>query len=168
MKQLRLLLLISFLTLTGCTSKGEVITTSPLANDSTSDIVVEIKGAVKYPGIYILPSTALVNDVITLAGGVTSYANLSNVSLVGKLANNQMIYIPSHMEGGTTTSKLVNINAASLAELMTLPGIGESKAQSVIEYRNKVGGYHQIEDIMKVPGIGEAMFAKIKDYISVS
>lgn len=168
MKQLKGLLLLGIFLLTGCGAKGEVITTTPLTNDSSSDIVVEIKGAVKYPGIYMLASDALINDVIMLAGGTISGADLSSVNLVGKLSSNQMIYIP-YIEGSQPeSSKLININTATLTELMSLPGIGESKAQSIIEYRKKTGGYQQIEDIMKVPGIGEAMFAKIKNNIRVS
>lgn len=70
-------------------------------------------------------------------------------------------------QGGTSGSGLVNLNTATKEELMTLKGIGEAKAEDIIRYREKSGGFKKIEDIMKISGIKEAGFQKIKDNITV-
>ena len=171
--------------------------------DDTSDLIyVDIKGAVKKPGVYQVKSNSIVNDVIKLAGGLTSGATTKNINLSQKITNEMVIYIfkkseltttkesikcdtkcdtkcePKIIEVNncitTTTSinnesnenSLININTASKEELMNLSGIGESKADAIIEYRNK-NKFIKIEDIMNVSGIGEAAFAKIKDNITV-
>lgn len=171
--------------------------------DDTSDLIyVDIKGAVKKPGVYQVKSNSIVNDVIKLAGGLTSGATTKNINLSQKITNEMVIYIfkkseltttkesikcdtkcdtkcePKIIEVNncitTTTSinnesnenSLININTASKEELMNLTGIGESKADAIIEYRNK-NKFIKIEDIMNVSGIGEAAFAKIKDNITV-
>lgn len=166
--------------------------------DNTSDLFyVDIKGAVKKPGVYQVKSNSIVNDVIKLAGGLTSGATTKNINLSQKITNEMVIYIfkkselttkesikcdtkcePKIIEVNncitTTTSinndsnenSLININTASKEELMNLSGIGESKADAIIEYRNK-NKFIKIEDIMNVSGIGESAFAKIKDNITV-
>lgn len=138
------------------------------------DIVVEIKGAVKYPGIYHFNySPVLVYDVIEMAGGLTSVANTDNLNMAAVISNNSCIVVGQSEEDssytlneGETISK-ININTASLDELISLPGIGEKKAQSIISYRKENGFFKQIEDLKNVEGIGNALFESIKDDICV-
>ena len=138
------------------------------------EIVVEIKGAVKYPGIYHFNySPVLVYDVIEMAGGLTSVANTDNLNMAAVITNNSCIVVCQSKEDasytlseGETTSK-ININTASLEELMSLSGIGEKKAQSIISYRKENGFFKKIEELKNVEGIGNALFESIKDDICV-
>lgn len=146
------------------------------------NIVVEIKGEVKKPDVYTLEDESIVKDVIDLAGGVTKEADLSNINRAKKLQNHELIYIRNkneinnniedntdvnNIETTTNTSNMVNINSATLEELKTLNGVGDAKANGIIEYREKNGGFTSIDQIKEVDGIGEKMFEKIKDKIEV-
>lgn len=159
--------------------------------NSTADIEVieifpiHIMGEINNPGVYQADSTMIVNDLISLAGGLTSEADLLLVNLADQLIPYQKIYIPNSEEIDHSlviqqnkqnefqnnyhdSDKLpsININTANLAELQSLNGIGPSKAESIIEFRNRNGSFKTIEELMLVPGIKEASFDKIKDNIT--
>ena len=145
-------------------------------DDSNTDIYVHICGAVINPGVYQVPAGTRVYQALELAGGSSDDAYLSGINLADKLADGQKVYIPAEGENaegilstdsGGVQSVMVNINTASEAELMTLPGIGQSRAKDIINYRVKNGFFESIDDIMKVSGIKEAAFEKIKDLIKV-
>ena len=145
-------------------------------DDSNTDIYVHICGAVINPGVYQVPVGTRVYQALELAGGSSDDAYLSGINLADKLADGQKVYIPAEGENaegilstdsGGVQSVMVNINTASEAELMTLPGIGQSRAKDIINYRVKNGLFESIDDIMKVSGIKEAAFEKIKDLIKV-
>ena len=145
-------------------------------DDSNTDIYVHICGAVINPGVYKVPAGTRVYQALELAGGSSDDAYLSGINLADKLADGQKVYIPSEGENaegilstdsGDVQSVMININTASEAELMTLPGIGQSRAKDIINYRVKNGLFESIDDIMKVSGIKEAAFEKIKDLIKV-
>ena len=145
-------------------------------DDSNTDIYVHICGAVINPGVYQVPAGTRVYQALELAGGSSDDAYLSGINLADKLADGQKVYIPyegENAEGilstdsGDVQSVMININTASEAELMTLPGIGQSRAKDIINYRVKNGLFESIDDIMKVSGIKEAAFEKIKDLIKV-
>ena len=173
--------------------KQEINSNISFVDDSvettTEDInsfYVDIKGAVKKPGVYKVSENMIVNDLIKLAGGLTKNAYTKNINLASKLKEGMVVYVyskneltttkilndvkyevPSSNEETTTvTNGKVNINTASKEELMTLSGVGESKAIAIIDYRSK-NKFNTIEDIMNVSGIGESAFAKIKEYITV-
>ncbi len=136
---------------------------------------VDIKGCIKNPGVYKLVKGSRVKDVIELAGGLTSDSDTSNINLAKIIEDEMVININSVNDNSgnnygmnsTNLSDLININTASLEQLMTLSGIGESKAKSIISYREENGNFNEIEDITKVSGIGQALYEKIKDYITV-
>ena len=144
-------------------------------------ITVEIKGAVNKPDVYILDENSIINDLIALAGGVTESADLKSINRAKKLQNHEMIYIADKNEesnnssvsvntssGSSSQSEiLVDINTATTEQLKTLNGIGDSKAKSIIEYRDQNGGFKSIEEIKNVTGIGDKMFEKVKDKITV-
>lgn len=157
------------------------------------EFYVDIKGAVKKPGVYKVSEKNIVKDVIDMAGGLKSTAVTSNINLSKKVTSEMVIYVYTKSELTTAkttkiisdekilittepvkdesnsdqnTRKLININVASKTELMTIPNIGESKADSIIIYRTE-NKFNKIEDIMNVSGIGESVFAKIKEFITV-
>ncbi|MBQ7031037.1 MAG: helix-hairpin-helix domain-containing protein [Bacilli bacterium] len=171
---------------------------------------VEIKGAVKNPGVYEVDSTNIINDIVKLSGGFTKKAYTKNINLSRKVSNELVIYVYTETEykkaiekeaqpicecatydisncvnnvvseivsSDKDTSfendikqennKLVNINSASKEELMTVSGIGESKADNIIEYRTANGSFKSIEEIKNVNGIGDSLYEKIKDSITI-
>lgn len=157
------------------------------------EFYVDIKGAVKNPGVYLVNENNIIKDIIDMAGGLSKNATTSNINLSEKVKSEMVIIVNTKSElttKKTTTSttnsnnticttrvinscddekeenKLININTASKEELMKIPNIGESKADSIIIYRNE-NRFNKIEDIINVNGIGEALFVKIKDYITV-
>lgn len=109
------------------------------------------------------------------AGGLTEQAEMANVNLAQKLTDGQMVYIPTKGERlstpATTTSQAsqekVNLNTATVAELQTLEGVGEKKAEQIIAYREANGGFKQITDLKAVSGIGEKRFEALKDKLTI-
>ena len=151
-----------------------------LTEDDTSDdrIYVYICGQVEHPGVYQLAADQRVYALIDLAGGLTNQADETCVNQAQTLTDGQMIYIPAVGEEGLKVSDSssetiqtgdgkVNINTADLATLMSLPGIGEGKAQSILNYRQEHGSFESVEDIMNVEGIKEGTYTKLKDKITV-
>lgn len=152
-------------------------TATPLPTPTPRPLRVYVSGAVTNPDVYELPIESIVKDAIEAAGGATSKADLDRINLALSVADGQHIYVPKQGEesppigpptepSSTTSVKIrskININTASQSEIETLPGIGPSKAQGIIENRP----YDSIEEIQKVPGIGEGTFKKIKDLITV-
>lgn len=151
---------------------------SNITETSEELISVYICGEVINPGVYEVSRGAIVNDVVNIAGGLTSDAARNRINLVYIIESNISIYIPSENEDYTSeivwgnsssensSSSLININSGSIDALMSLPGIGQSTANAIIEYRQS-NPFTRIEDIMNVPGIGEAKFNAIKDLICV-
>ncbi len=153
-----------------------------VVSQADKNIVVEIKGEVKKPDVYILNENAIIKDLIEAAGGLTENADLTNINRAKKLQNHDLIYIANKneaikgnqsAESGSSSKdtgnsdKKININTANLEELKTLNGVGDAKAKSIIEYREKNGGFKSIDDIKNVTGITEKMFEKIKEQIEV-
>lgn len=179
----------------------------PLSEDKNETYMVDIKGAVKTPGVYEVNSNSIINDVIKLAGGLksnasTKYINLSKKvsdemvlmiytnSEISKMSNptNQVcevsteditkcdgtsIIVSSSTVSGDSNSSIsgasakISINNGTKEQLMTLSGVGESKALAIIEYRTKNNGFKSLEELMNVSGIGELAYNKIKDDITL-
>ena len=153
-------------------------------NSEKSGIYVYICGEVINPGVYELSGDSRIYEAVDAAGGFTENAARECVNLASKVSDGMQITIYNREEAaslqadsasvggnagksGTSGSGLVNLNTATKEELMTLKGIGESKADDIIRYREKSGGFKKIEDIMKISGIKENGFQKIKDSITV-
>ena len=135
-----------------------------------SKIIIDIKGEVNNPGSYEIDDGKRIKDAIELAGGLTKEAYIDNINLSSKLNDEMLIIIPKKEEQEEKTvikDTKISINTANINELMNISGIGKSKAQSIIDYRNKHGRFNSINDIMNVSGIGQSTFDKIKDYIKV-
>lgn len=140
----------------------------------TKRIYVHICGEVRQPGVYEVAEGSRIYELLALSGGATEKGQPDAVNLADVLRDGDRIVIPSKEEAAVTAAAeqggsdgLVNINTASMEQLMTLPGIGEAKASDIIQYREKNGGFEEISDIMKISGIKEALFEKIQDRITV-
>ncbi len=138
-----------------------------------AEICIYIVGEVVNPGVYMLRENSRVCDAIEVAGGFTEQAAKDYLNLAGRISDGEKIIVYSMEQVNEQMiiekqSSLININTASIDKLMTLPGIGESRAKDIIKYREKNGRFEAIEDIMKVSGIKEAAFSKIEDLITVN
>ena len=140
-------------------------------------ITVDVKGAVKSPGIYNLPLGSRVNDAVQKAGGMTENADSKNLNLAQKVSDESLVYVPSKEETdiqeaspNTTSSKeskKVNINKASLEELKQVKGLGAKRAQDIIDYRESNGKFKSVDELKKVSGIGAKTIEKLKEYVTV-
>ncbi|MDO5155680.1 MAG: helix-hairpin-helix domain-containing protein [Eubacteriales bacterium] len=139
-------------------------------------IYVYVCGHVVHPGVYAVLSEARICDALALAGGVTEDGVEEALQQAEKMQDGQTLYVPGrdevdqeqHFEKQDEAEDgLVNINSASAEELKQLPGIGDSKANTIINYRNEHGGFQAIEDLMQIPGIKEGVYLKIKNMIKV-
>ena len=150
--------------------KSEVSTTQETV------IFVDIKGAVKNPGVYQMKVGDRVKDALEAAGGLTEEADSQKVNLAKRLEDQMVIVVPKVGEeseeiptGETrkeaTKEGKVNINTATVEELKTLKGVGEKKAEAIIEYRKKNGSFKTKEDLMKVRGIGKKLFDSFQERI---
>lgn len=135
---------------------------------------VHICGEVVSPGVYEVAADARVCDVLLLAGGFTKEAATDAVNMAEKVCDGMQVVIPGVTEAQVAAELAsqaedgrVNLNTASMAQLCTLPGIGESRAAAIIAYREEHGGFEDAEEIMKVSGIKEGMFEKLKEYVYV-
>lgn len=158
------------------------VTESEFKNTS---IMVDIRGAVKKPGVYSLDQDSRVVDLVNKAGGFLEDADLNRVHLSKKLSDEELIYVYKkgeenrndivQLDKSTDSNSLnksqsngkVNLNNSSLEELKTLPGIGDITAKKIIEYREKNGGFKSIEELKKVDRIGEKTFNKLSDKVDI-
>lgn len=143
--------------------------------------LVDVKGAVENPGVYEVMLDERVIDVIEKAGGLKEGADETKINFAGRVTDEMVLYIPLIGEEGenmivsagassTSTSQgegKININKATSDELQNLPGIGPSKAEAIIAYREDSGLFQTIDDLKLVTGIGDKTFEKLKDQIIV-
>ncbi|HEW0837096.1 TPA: helix-hairpin-helix domain-containing protein [Streptococcus pneumoniae] len=142
-------------------------------------ITVDVKGAVKSPGIYDLPVGSRVNDAVQKAGGLTEQADSKSLNLAQKVSDEALVYVPTNGEEavsqqtglGTASSiskeKKVNLNKASLEELKQVKGLGGKRAQDIIDHREANGKFKSVDELKKVSGIGAKTIEKLKDYVTV-
>ena len=145
-------------------------------NRHDEKIFVDVKGAVKHPGVFETTKDKRVKDLIEEAGGLLDDADTATLNLSQKVKDQMVIYVLKHGEkpkqisdGGSSLSNtdVININTANKEQLMKISGVGKTKAEAIISYREKKGDFKKKEDITKVRGIGKATFEKIKDKIEV-
>lgn len=154
--------------------EAEVLEKSISSNGEYEEslLMVYVCGQVNNPGVYELPEGARVTDAITAAGGMTEAAASEYLNQAATLADGQKICVPTPEEAEQETvlqqkDGKVNINTADVNELMSLSGVGESRAEAIVRYREETGGFRSIEEIMNIEGIKEGIFQKIKDKICV-
>lgn len=171
-------------------SQEEMVQTAAENATEPIELYVHVCGAVEAPGVYVLPEGSRVVDAVEAAGGTLESASEESLNQALPVTDGMQIYVPTMEEaeksqewihtgersgqpGSAAVSESngstgkININTADVTTLCTLPGIGESRASSIVAYREEHGGFSTIEDIMKVSGIKDAAFGKIKDKICV-
>ena len=151
---------------------------TPEATPTPRPLRVYVSGAVKDPDVYELAANSIVKDAVLAAGGATDEADLDRINLAAPLADGQQIYVPHQGEedfpveppsrAPAADDNKININTADAVALESLPGIGPSLAQRIIDYREANGPFAQIEDIVNVSGIGPGILAKIEDLIKTN
>jgi competence protein ComEA len=143
-----------------------------------STVIVYVSGAVSAPDVYELPLDARIKDLVLAAGGLTADADVKHINLAERLKDSEHVHVPRQGEDlddaavaadttGATESGPLDLNTASASDLDSLPGIGKSFADRIIEYRTTNGPFASVEDLQKVKGIGAALFAKIAPLVSV-
>lgn len=175
-------------------STQEVSSTFSINNNG--NLYVDIKGAVNHPGAYQMNDNQRVGDVIEKAGGLISNADLNRVNLAQKLNDQMIIYVPrkgetipislnsqqtqnnnpsnsteatanSNAEQHASSTGKINLNTATLDQLQQLDGVGEKKAQKIINYRQQHNGFKQIDELKNVDGIGDKSFEKLSSQVCV-
>ncbi len=158
--------------------------TTEIENETFETIYVHISGEVRNPGVYSVHTNTRLYQVIDMAGGMTDKAYQGDLNLAEAVCDGQKIYVMSKKQHRrmdseskqstndnnvqTTDTNLVNINVATVQQLTTLPGIGDTKAAAIVAYRDENGNFSSIEDIKNVSGIGEATFSNIESMITVN
>ncbi|WP_270235458.1 helix-hairpin-helix domain-containing protein [Streptococcus anginosus] len=149
-------------------------------------LTVDVKGAVKNPGIYQLKKTSRINDAIQKAGGLTTDADSKSINLAQKLTDEAVVYVATVGENAASvasntgqsstlgTSEVasqkgnkVNLNTANLSELQTVSGIGQKRAQDILDYREANGKFNSVDDLKNVSGVGAKTLEKLKEYVTV-
>ncbi|KEZ88640.1 hypothetical protein IO99_00185 [Clostridium sulfidigenes] len=153
-------------------------------NVNDSKIVVDIKGAVKAPKEYELKAGSRVRDLIEIAGGLTPEADEEKIYFskiledeqcikiykVGEEVLDSEIEVEEQQEKGTgavDSKGKININKATVDELMTIPGIGQVKAQSIVDYRNENGKFNSVDELTNITGIGVKTLEKLRDKVDI-
>jgi len=134
-----------------------------ITTSQTPKLMADVRGEVQNPGFYELDLEYTIGDAIDAAGGLTVYAANDGIAVNVNLKNMAFIYVPNTNEA----PQRININTAEPWLLDALPGIGETLAQRIIDYRNENGSFMSIDEIKNVSGIGESTFNKIKAKIKV-
>jgi competence protein ComEA len=175
------------------TSRAGQVATSPTASSSQvasshdERVFVDVQGAVKHPGLYQFSSTMRIADALKAAGGLVERADRQRINLAMRLTDQQQVYIPLKGEkvsetagsvpsGSTATTAssqatgtpvaVVNLNTATVTELQQLTGIGEKKAQKIVDYRTDHGHFQSVKDLAQVPGFGEKTVANLQDQLT--
>ena len=146
--------------------------------EKKTEIYVQISGAVADPGVYTFPADSRVYELIEAAGGLLPEAYDVSLNQAERLSDGQKIHVYTREEAAegltpteessSTSDGKVNINTASAEELTSLKGIGQTRAESIVAYRQEHGAFAAVEDLKEVSGIGDATYQKIADAITVN
>ncbi len=153
------------------------VTSTPVATPNAAELYVHVSGAVREPGLYVVPAGSRLVDAVAAAGGFAKDAARDAVNLARTVSDGEQIAVPRKGEetapaagpgGGTGPGGgKVNLNTADEAALDTLPRIGPAIAQRIIQWREDNGRFTSVEDLLAVPGIGEKMLASLRDLVTV-
>lgn len=161
-------------------TESESVEASPEMTETVQSVYVDVKGAVKYPGVYSFTTEDRITDAIQAAGGYTEQANPQLINHAQKLQDEMVIYVPQIGEevpdmvatqtatsGPSSDVGKININKADATQLTTLPGVGPSKAAAIIAHREDKGAFQTIDHLKDVTGIGDKTFEQLKDLIDI-
>ena len=163
------------------TEKSKQRSESDQGDKNEGMVTVDVKGAVKKPGVYQLKSSSRVQDALVKAGGMTDEADLKSINQAQKLVDEAVVYVAkigenvmdvtTNTSASTATSQakagLVNLNTATEADFQTISGIGQKRAQDIIAYREANGKFKSVDDLKNVTGIGAKTLEKLKEYVTV-
>lgn len=137
-------------------------------------VTVYVCGAVVHEGVYELDSNSRVNDALVAAGGFAEDADTDNINLAAKVQDGEKVYFPRLGEvtdyslgNDSDGQSVININTAGTSELTSLPGIGETRAERIVAYRQSHGSFANIEELKNVSGIGDNIYEGLEEYITV-
>ncbi|KAF0107192.1 MAG: competence protein ComEA [Anaerolineaceae bacterium] len=145
--------------------RGEAVALLP--SPTPASLAVYVTGAVVNPGLYHLPPGSRVADAVDAAGGFSANAETDRINLAASVANGEQVDVPGVSGNEHIILGRININTATADELDTLPGIGPTTAQEIVDYRTQNGPFQTIQDIMNVPGVGPSTYDLIKNLITV-
>jgi competence protein ComEA len=143
---------------------------------ATGQVVVDVAGKVRRPGIVTLPAGSRVQDAIRRAGGPRPGVVLTSLNLARRLVDGEQVLVgrpvvpgvaPSAADGSPAAGALVNLNAATLSELDTLPGVGPVTAQKIIDWRTQHGTFTSVDELLEVDGIGDKTLADIAPHVTL-
>jgi competence protein ComEA len=152
-------------------TQGELL---PVSAETEPSLVVDVKGAIRSPGVYELEGGTRIVDAIEIAGGFRDDADQLKLNLAQLLHDEMLIYVPIEGEGGTNdfifhgvgeSDGKISINQATVTDLEQLPGIGPAKAAAIITYRDENGPFKGVDDLLQVSGIGPKSIEKLQEYI---
>jgi len=184
MKIRYLIIFIAFVLLVVINITKKDVVASAIEIKDVIEYKVDVKGEVLNPGVYIVLEGDRIIDVIEKAGGLKKGASTYNINLSERVTDEMLIIVCKGVREHDVVTVLekecicnedshnvkedglVNINTATIDELISLPGIGESKAKAIIKYRNSNGSFKKIDDITNIPGIGDSTFANLKKNIT--
>jgi competence protein ComEA len=152
---------------------------APAATRAGSGVLVHVAGAVRVPGVYRLREGTRVDDAVRRAGGPTRRAELSAVNLAAKVEDGRQVVVPEKAPRGAVGAPAggaavpaapgqpLDLNAATIEQLDTLPGVGEVTAQKIVDYREEHGGFGSVDELGQVPGIGDKRLAGLREQVRV-
>jgi len=138
---------------------------------AVAQLVVDVAGAVRQPGLYHLAAGTRIADAVAAAGGATAKADVTLVNLAAPLADGEQVLVPARGSAGSAAAGApsptapVDLNTASAEQLDALPGVGPATAQKIIDYRQAHGPFRSVDELEGVPGIGPSKLAQLKGLV---
>jgi competence protein ComEA len=142
---------------------------------SNEDVVIDVAGEVRNPGVYRMPTGSRVNDALVRAGGATGGANLEAINLAARLGDGQQVVVPGKATAAASTGSAdpaaageaaaagpISLGSATVADLDTIEGIGPVTAQKIIEFRDQHGGVSSVDQLSQISGIGPATMQSLR------
>ncbi|MEZ5101989.1 MAG: ComEA family DNA-binding protein [Thermoleophilia bacterium] len=154
-------------------SSRETVAALSVSEPEPAEVVVDVAGAVREPGLYRLPEGSRVHDAIARAGGPTRRASVAGVNLAAPLVDGTQIVVPTRQEANDAQSAAgeaapgpVRLSTATVEELDALPGVGPVTAQKIVAYREEHGPFRSVDDLDVIPGIGPARLEQLRDLVA--